>query len=368
VHCIYPIAIGIISTIQQSYFVSAGNSNLDQRNQNKKISTINMVDVDDQDEDRTEVGGGAVNEKKRLYYLNDLSSPRKLTTLDGGNVNPSSPSYNPIEYRSHLLHAIEGLNRYPNYLSRWNEDDIESLELALEERLQQVRSQKLQVQQRREEMKHILRKFLQKYTEYENFVQPPQTWEEIQSTILDPRANQAIFRSKFFRRKQQQEQEDTVSVQDVVSGKVQVELDTAYLQEWMDEEFYDVYSFPLLSSTFCHKLHTFVSAVLHFMTTTTGSIKNEGSSVKLNRGIHKDLDNMGMGWLNDLLFHLIVRPISAQLYKETDLAGGDLDWRQAFIASYSATPTHSKPRQRLVPHTDDAEVSPTMVLVAVTNL
>ncbi|KAL3918673.1 MAG: hypothetical protein SGARI_007402 [Bacillariaceae sp.] len=143
---------------------------------------------------------------------------------------------------------------------------------------------------------------------------------------------------------------ENVSVQDVLSGKIPVELDTAQLQQLMDEEMDDLFAFPVLSPEFCHQLHTFVSAFVE-------AIQASPSHETLTRGIHKDLDNMGLGWLNDLLFHLITRPVSAQLYKETELAGGDLDWRQGFIASYSADPTQSKPRQRLVPHTDDAEVT-----------
>jgi hypothetical protein len=35
--------------------------------------------------------------------------------------------------QSHLLHAVEGLDRYPNYLNRWNERDIDELELSLQQ-------------------------------------------------------------------------------------------------------------------------------------------------------------------------------------------------------------------------------------------
>jgi len=47
-----------------------------------------------------------------------------------------------MQHRSHLLHAIEGLDRYPRYISRWKETDINSLEQALKEKLEQVREQK----------------------------------------------------------------------------------------------------------------------------------------------------------------------------------------------------------------------------------
>jgi len=299
--------------------------------------------TEDTDDSYT-VGGGEVNEKKRLNNPGGLFQTPKSPKTDSQKTNTRPSTYDPEHHRSHLLHAIEGLDRYPNYLSRWQEDDMDALETALEQRLEQVRAQKTKVVQQRKDIKDVLHQFLSEHPEWKDFVQAPKTWKEIQSTVLDPRAAKAIFRSNFFR--QSNKDEDRVSVDDVLSGRSPVELDTAFLQEWMDEEMYDIYSFPLLSEEFCQKLHQFVSGMMEAM---------EGSSAI--RGIHKDLDNMGMGWLNDLIFQLIVRPISSQLFKETELEGGDLDWRQGFVASYSASPTHSKPRERLVPHTDDAEVS-----------
>ncbi|KAG7368143.1 hypothetical protein IV203_030886 [Nitzschia inconspicua] len=287
------------------------------------------------------VGGGAVNEKKRLY---GEQSTEPLEAVQSDHPSLSS-AYNPLQHRSHLFHAIEGLDRYPNYLSRWTENDIDQLQVALQERLSQVHEQKSKVRNQRLQIKDLLQEFLDKHPEWKEFVQAPSNWEEIQSTILDPRATKAIFRSRMFHRNN-----ETTSLDDVLAGTMPVELDAAYLQELMDEEMFDVYSFPLLSPAFCHKLHRFVSAFLTYL-------ESSSNMKSLARGIHKDLDNMGMGWLNNLLFHLVVRPLSAHLYKETELEGGDLDWRQGFIASYSADPTQSKPRQRLVPHTDDAEVT-----------
>jgi len=328
------VPFGFLSTVvcdssAQPSFHARGTS----RNNNVMISS---------NEPSSNVGGGAVNEKKRLY-------PERLdqTQCDDRSGDFSS-SYDPIQHRSHLLHAMEGLDRYPNYLSRWREEDMDLLEHALNDRLNQVRDQRIKVIQQRKEMQVVLQDFLEANPEWKDFVQVPSSWKEVETVILDPRAAKAILRSKMFR--QSNDRGDTISLDDVLSGRIQVELDTAYLQEWMDEEMFDVYSFPILSSSFCHKLHKFVSAFV-------SALELSPSFQTLTRGIHKDLDNMGMGWLNDLLFQLVTRPIAAQLYKETDLAGGDLDWKQGFIASYSAEPTQSKPRQRLVSHTDDAEVS-----------
>jgi hypothetical protein len=291
------------------------------------------------------IGGGAVNEKKRFFLdsLHPEDTEEHNNYLDGSSQ--SNSRYNPTQHRAHLFHAMEGLDRYPNYLSRWEEPDIDALERALQEKLQQVRDQKSKITQQRQEMQRVLQRFLECSPEWKEFVQAPSTWEDIQTKILDQRAAKAIFRSQMFLG-----HKDNMSVEDVLRGRIPIKLDTAQLEQLMDEEMDDVFAFPLLSQEFCTKLHTFVSAFLEAMEASP-------PLQTITRGIHKDLDNMGMGWLNDLLFHLITRPIAAQLYKETELAKGDLDWRQGFIASYSADPTQSKPRQRLVPHTDDAEVT-----------
>jgi hypothetical protein len=291
------------------------------------------------------IGGGAVNEKKRLYPERLSAKP----TPDDGNSETdayTSSFYDPIRHRSHFLHSIEGLHRYPNYLSRWKENDMDRLETALLEKLSQVRDQRSKAIQQRHEMQELLQLFLRQNPQWDKFVQVPATWEEIQSTILDPRASKAIFRSRFF---QSTQGNPTISVIDVLLGRTRVELDAAFLQDLMDEEMFDVYSFPLLSPEFCHKLHRFVSAFMQ-------ALESSPSQQSLTSGIHKDLDNMGMGWLSDLVFQLVARPISSHLYKETELEGGCLDWRHGFIASYTADPTQSKPRQRLVPHSDDSEV------------
>ena len=82
------------------------------------------------------IGGGSVNEKERRYspdaHHHQHPSPSSSSTDSDNNDHIEvESSYNPLQHRSHLLHAIEGLNRYPNYLSRWKENDVEALEQEL---------------------------------------------------------------------------------------------------------------------------------------------------------------------------------------------------------------------------------------------
>lgn len=70
-----------------------------------------------------------------------------------------------------------------------------------------------------------------------------------------------------------------------------------------------------------------------------------------------DLDTVGLSWINDLLFQLVVRPISRHLFRQTELERGELDYRHGYFVGYKAKPTMSAPRERLVAHTDDSEVT-----------
>eukprot|EP00531_Pseudo-nitzschia_arenysensis_P012569 CAMPEP_0116137314 /NCGR_PEP_ID=MMETSP0329-20121206/12185_1 /TAXON_ID=697910 /ORGANISM="Pseudo-nitzschia arenysensis, Strain B593" /LENGTH=391 /DNA_ID=CAMNT_0003632227 /DNA_START=266 /DNA_END=1442 /DNA_ORIENTATION=+ len=306
------------------------------------MNLMNSTNTSAVDTAADDVGGGRVNEKIRQYRPKSLKHDSNSVSLP---VEKSERVYNPLNHRSHLLHAIEGLHRYPNYLSRWNNGDVEALEQELRRVLQQVQEQKSKTHDQRDRIQLVLRDFLVEHPEWKEFSAPPKTWDELRE-ILDTRASDAVFRSPKIRK-----MVSKIAVDDVIAGKEQIELDAGYLEEWMDEEMFDVYSFPLLSKTFCRKLCLYASSIISYLESSPQKSDNPV------RSCYRDLDNLGLGWLNDLIFNLILRPVSAQLYRDTDLEGGDLDWRHGFIAAYSGSPTTSKPRQRLVPHTDDAEVT-----------
>lgn len=283
------------------------------------------------------IGGGAINEKKRLLD-NDETTDQTEREFSGFDPNR----------RSHLMHAIEGLDRYPNYLSRWSETDILLLEKSLHNQLSLVKTQKQQIQERREALQKLVEQVCEKEPIWREFLSAPETWQDIKSNILDSRASKAIFRSKNFQISKNNT--SIPSVQDVIRGETKIDLDAGHLETLMEEEMFDVYSFPLLAKSFCSKLQKYIQRIIK-------ELEENSEFSWLTRGSTKDLDNLGLQWLNSLLFHLVVRPMSQHLYMETETSGGDLDWRQGYIAAYSADPTDTKPRQRLVPHTDDSEVT-----------
>eukprot|EP00957_Ditylum_brightwellii_P011095 841025-Ditylum_brightwellii.AAC.1 len=75
---------------------------------------------------------------------------------------------------------------------------------------------------------------------------------------------------------------------------------------------------------FCTKLKILIRTVV--------KLGEEEEYINLNLGRRPiDLDTIGMGWVNDLLLNLVMRPISNHLFKETE-SMDDLDWRQGYIA------------------------------------
>ena len=99
---------------------------------------------------------------------------------------------------------------------------------------------------------------------------------------------------------------------------------------------------------FCARLRNFVQELSRLAGT------EEFAHLHLGRS---DLDTVGLSWINDLLFHLVIRPVSRHLFRETELEGGDLDYRHGYVVGYAANPNTSSPRERLIAHTDDSEVT-----------
>ena len=233
-------------------------------------------DDDDDDDNDDDVVDGAINEKKRLYDPDNPKMTHPLHPLNN-NINIShnnkfKSNFHASQNIPHHLHAMIGLDRYPNYLSRWSMEDIEELETSMELRLQQVREQKQMIQMQRQSfsdlMKEVVHTLKENHNIHENddndndnddnddndcnenlvtLLTPPSSWSEIQESILDPQASKAIFGSKWF----QNQEPQPLTVEQVLSGKVNVSLDASLLEGWMDQEMFDVYSFPLLSPEVC---------------------------------------------------------------------------------------------------------------------
>jgi hypothetical protein len=279
--------------------------------------------------DPNAIGGGAINERQRLFATEHPSSSQEN----------NASRFDPSSVRGHLYHALEGLHRYPNYLSRWSEADMEKLEVALHEQLAKVQEQRSSIHQRRNEITRVVEALLQNDARWKNLTKRPRNWQDIHDRgILHPDASKAIFGSRMWNKNS--------SMDDVLTGRCNVELDVGNLTVLMDEEFPDIYTLPLLSPEFCNELRDYVQA-----------LARERPDLLGRRVVN--LDTIGLSWLNDLLLNVIAKPISRHLFAGTETAGADLDWRNGYVAGYSAQPAvvDATSRERLVTHTDDSEVT-----------
>lgn len=209
-------------------------------------------------EETNNLGGGAINEKVRLYNAT-------ISNLDGTDGSADylisgTDGWDPRHHLSHMLHALVGLDRYPNYLSRFRElSDVDVLEDALVQRLEQVRQQKLGIIERRRGIRELVRRYnkLKDYATPDGdqddcsqlwhfHLRPPTTWAELrEKRVLNENAfNVAYVSLKTTKQKEQR----SVEIGDIIDGKVHVDLDPALLEGWMDQEMFDVYSFPLLTT------------------------------------------------------------------------------------------------------------------------
>ena len=78
-------------------------------------------------------------------------------------------------------------------------------------------------------------------------MKPPESWAELkQRNILSEQAFHVVFQS--VKRKKYQDYD----LRDVMYGRVHVDLNTSLLEEFIDQEMFDVYSFPMLSRGVSH--------------------------------------------------------------------------------------------------------------------
>jgi hypothetical protein len=178
-----------------------------------------------------------------------------------------------------------------------------------------------------------------------------------------------------------------------MEGRVPIELDVAELTDLMDEEVPDVYSLPVLGAEFGNLVCDWIDEVsgrVQRRLPTSASLGSRSETISPEPSIVTtippgddeyfvslsrrpfDLSDVGLDWLVNLLFHVVVRPISVHLFRDDESSEAaaasssstlpvvplsSLDWVQGFVAAYAPDPTPSQPRQHLVAHTDDSEVT-----------
>ena len=219
------------------------------------------------------VGGGAINEKTRYYQPNNNINGSGKGIIEG---------WNPSNNLAHMLHALVGFDRYPNYLERFRDiSDIDLLENALESKLSDVRRQRSEIIQKRRDIQQLVKRYTSSMTETEfvdvsddcpcsalwrdhPLLSPPKTWSELRERkMLTDHAFKVVHRSLLSIRNVRTAKSNKTakadtkdasklhSVGDIIDGRVQVQLTQSSLEDFMCQEMFDVYSFPLLTHEVC---------------------------------------------------------------------------------------------------------------------
>eukprot|EP01084_Bolivina_argentea_P067689 123225_1 len=241
------------------------------------------------------------------------------------NEKEHTQSSAPLEL-SNILHSTFGIDHYPNYLYRWNLNNITQLETQLLSQLKHIQSRKQQLQQ----IVNLSKSFngiLNNTNQSSN--------EQIQliNSILHTKLLPFI---KY----------------NTTNNKISLQWDWNMISEIMAEEIEYVYSFPLFDTKFCDKLLQHTDQYIKFIANINKINQNNDCQLLLSSK-RSVLDWMNLGWLNDFLLEQIINPITKHLFQnemyynctssvnnnnknEFEIKHRLLDWRHGYIIGYKA--------------------------------
>ena len=258
----------------------------------------------------------------------------------GASINEKGLSKKRNPLLAQLLHASFGLDHYPNYLHRWNLNDIESLEQTLEDQLEEVRAQK--------------RAALARNSIFERIASVPCPLEMVP---LDQMLSPEVIRS-------------SVGPTHLPAGEVArsltesgstplVRVDGPRLSvdlEWLDDGSGEerLHSLPILAPTFCELLLA-ETGRLHDALGAEAATGSHEAGRLVDRPLALN-STTGLAWISDLLLSLVVRPLSAVVHPN-ESHSVPLDWGHSFVVGYGKEPAPGLTRTALVKHTDDSEIT-----------
>ena len=437
----------LVPTKKEEEELRRGGGDLQQPQPQGSSSSSRMQD-DNVKDPWSRMGGGAINEKPRrgttLHHQQQQQPPHRESSLpQQPQQEPRTHGFDPQTHQAHLYHALEGLHRYPNYLSRFSdESDLDALEQALQQQLQTVQSQRQRQRRHKQAWQQLVADYWkehndrtaappssssspqqqdtkdQRYTDKDDdnntkqfndkkrmdllLQEGPTSWEQLIHYVLHPRLVQTLlFQSPQFRvssssNKKKKKQRPTIH--QVLTGTVSIHYTAGSLEQFLyrhgandyydddddsmdedsmnDDDTMTSVSFPLLQREFCNAIVQYRQGLVDRVSrrqqeqeqqlSSSSSCPDSDDDCLLLASLLRrplDLDTIGLSWINDLLLQLVVRPLARHLYSNHNHNnkgnGWDLDWRQGYIAAYAPQPetTWDKPRQHLVTHTDDSEVT-----------
>ena len=437
----------LVPTNDQQQLLRGGGGGGDLQQQPQQGSRNRMQDTTVKDP-WSRMGGGAINEKpRRGTTLHHQQPPHVKSSLpQQAQAPPRTHGFDPQTHQAHLYHALEGLHRYPNYLSRFSdESDLDALEQALQQQLQTVQSQRQRQRRHKQAWQQLVADYWKEHNDRTAAPPPsssspqqqdtkdqlhtdkddddddtkqfndkkrmdlllqegPTSWEQLIHYVLHPRLVQTLlFQSPQFRvssssNKKKKKQRPTIH--QVLTGTVSIHYTAGSLEQFLyrhgannyddddddddsmdedsmnDDDTMTSVSFPLLQREFCNAIVQYRQGLVDRVSrrqqeqeqqlSSSSSCPDSDDDCLLLASLLRrplDLDTIGLSWINDLLLQLVVRPLARHLYSNhhnhNKGNGWDLDWRQGYIAAYAPQPgtTWDKPRQHLVTHTDDSEVT-----------
>eukprot|EP01083_Nonionella_stella_P146632 461443_1 len=220
---------------------------------------------------------------------------------------------------SNVLHSTFGMEHYPNYLYRWNVDQISELEKQLLSQLKQVQSTKQQ-----------LNDILSLSKTFEGILNHNgKITIELINKILHTKLLPFVH-------------------YDETNNMVSLKWDWNMFSELMAEEVDDVYSFPLFDAAFCDEILKHTNqyfTFIHNINKINNTQQDTTQKILLRR--RSVLDWMNLSWLNDFLLHQVINPITkyffqnelfyncaAQNKNEFTVRQRVLDWRHGYIIGY----------------------------------
>jgi len=221
-----------------------------------------------------------------------------------------------------LLHAMYGLDQYPQYLLKWRAAGLDEAIDLLERRLEEARE---------------ARDALGKRAAYVATYAP--LYPELRSRV-EPFSPGAA-----------------AAVRELAEGTATV----ARLGALCDlvEETPGVYSFELLSADFCHKLRAELASYARFR---DAYVEREGRAPPGTLRERLQLVDAGLDAVEDAIFANLAKPLAKLLFGSSGSradAVGDVDAPHTFTVGYGPREDagHNVTRKALIPHVDDSEVT-----------
>eukprot|EP00927_Polykrikos_kofoidii_P073824 TRINITY_DN69845_c0_g1_i1.p1 TRINITY_DN69845_c0_g1~~TRINITY_DN69845_c0_g1_i1.p1 ORF type:complete len:415 (+),score=47.25 TRINITY_DN69845_c0_g1_i1:72-1247(+) len=248
------------------------------------------------------------------YVTGDTNQVENSQGKAGASINAKALEGKPPEDLSFLMHALYGMDQYPNYLLKWPHASIEKLATMLQAKASEARSAAAAVLARQA--------FVDGYTPLHPELRSPD------KSVLAPTARAAL---------------SALKTGDGSAARAALSI---------AQEADGIFSFELLTPECCDMVR---SEIENFLVYRTQYIKQHG----LPSGTVRErlmLAELGLTPLSDYLFTAVAQPLCRVLFSGTI---SELDSAHAYTVGYGPAERAGEnvTRKALIPHVDDSEIT-----------